>query len=907
MKYSFGRDSFARWRWSRLKVFFGSFLAGSITLGASHAGAAILYVNANGNNPMPPYADWDTAATNIQNAVDAANTGDLVMVTNGVYQTDGRLANGATLPLTNRVAIDKALTVQSVNGPAVTIIEGYQVPGTTNGPSAVRGVYVGDGATLAGFTIEHGATLGPVNPETTNAENHGGGVYCQSTNATVSNCIIVSNFCTIYGAGAYSGTLSGCQINYNAVICGGSAGGGAVAFSRVTDSTINNNSFIGGGGELGGGAYSCILSNCAIDENLRGGVFRSSLDHCTVANNTNGLGGGGAMMSVLNACLVNGNQSSSWGGGVYDCTLNTCTLSNNWSATRGGAVYYDFFQTNAPGDNNILVGNTCGQLGGGLYLSTGSANQNWNITGWSFLTNSAVQDGGGFYLTSLSSGISNCTFAGNMSGGNGGGFCPSSSGSPIHIRNSTLSGNTAQGNGGGAYNAALDDCFVSGNQATNGGGVYGYVSNCVVNGNSALANGGGLYLFDTTTRSPNCRFTNNSAMNGGAAYGGIFTNCVFAGNSAMTNGGAVVIAALNHCLVISNQAAFGGGSFAGGGAPFYPGTSLNYIQCDFIGNSASGDGGGSYGSASNKGTNCNFIGNSALNNGGGIYSGSLSYCIISDNTAGANGGGSYNASLINSLAIRNSAANGGGAYLGSLNNSTIAGNDATVAGGGIYFMTAGTIVSCIIYDNTAPAGQNYSGSPSFSFCCTTPLPPFSSQSITNDPAFIDFGGANFRLQTNSPCINLGVGSPGNVDLDGRQRFVGRIDIGAYEFKGPGIGEFTAWLQQHGLPANGSADFLDSDADGMNNWNEWISGTDPTSSFSVLKMMTPTFTQDLTGTTLTWQSVSNRTYFLQRSGDLLAQPAFSTIQSNIIGQSGTTSYTDTNSVETGPFFYRIGIQ
>ena len=173
-------------------------------------------------------------------------------------------------------------------------------------------------------------------------------MYCQSTNATVSNCIIVSNFCTIYGAGAYSGTLSGCQINYNAVICGGSAGGGAVAFSRVTDSTINNNSFIGGGGELGGGAYSCILSNCAIDENLRGGVFRSSLDHCTVANNTNGLGGGGAMMSVLNVCLVSGNQSSSWGGGVYDCTLNSCTLSNNWSATRGGAAYYDFFQTNAP-------------------------------------------------------------------------------------------------------------------------------------------------------------------------------------------------------------------------------------------------------------------------------------------------------------------------------------------------------------------------------------------------------------------------------------------------------------------------------------------------------------------------------------------------------------------------------
>src|SRR5439155_13933662 len=109
------------------------------------------FVSATSANSIPPYSSWATAAATIQDAIDAASVcGATVLVTDGVYATGGRPVTGG---LSNRVAITKPLTLQSVNGAEATIIQGYKVPGRTNGDFAVRCVYLAADAALRGFTL----------------------------------------------------------------------------------------------------------------------------------------------------------------------------------------------------------------------------------------------------------------------------------------------------------------------------------------------------------------------------------------------------------------------------------------------------------------------------------------------------------------------------------------------------------------------------------------------------------------------------------------------------------------------------------------------------------------------------------------------------------------------------------
>ncbi|MCX6926203.1 MAG: hypothetical protein NT154_23795, partial [Verrucomicrobia bacterium] len=289
------------------------------------------------------YLSWATAATNIQDAVDAATVpGALVLVTNGVYAAGGRALIGT---MTNRVAVDKPLTLRSVNGPTNTIIQGYQVPGTNNGDGAIRCVYLADDASLSGFTLTNGATQTSADYK----NQSGGGVWCEGLSTVVFNCVLSGNSAYFLGGGAYAGTLSDCTLSSNAA---GSKGGGAAW------GTLNNCTLTGNSASNGGGASDSTLFNCLLMGNSAGwrggGVADGTLNNCTLVGNS-AHSGGGADESSLNNCMLSSNSADWHGGGASGSSLNNCTLTGNLASHGGGVSIGGYFGEDVSILKNCIV------------------------------------------------------------------------------------------------------------------------------------------------------------------------------------------------------------------------------------------------------------------------------------------------------------------------------------------------------------------------------------------------------------------------------------------------------------------------------------------------------------------------------------------------------------------------
>ena len=299
-----------------------SLTATTLLLALSNVSAGTLFVRPESTNPVPPFANWATAATNIQQAVNAAAPGNEVVVTNGIY--------GA-------VNVDKPLLLRSVNGPRVTIIDPARLG---------RCAWLTDGTSLTGFWLRHGA-----------ADIFGGGVFCTSSNVFLANCMITDN--SVYtndngvasgsGGGVYGGTLYNCLVASNSAAA---VGGGAIA-STLYNCTVTGNH----ADRYGGGVYSSAATNSIVYSNTAvlpyDNYDLAQFDHCCTAPiPTNGVGnitnapqfvnyaGGDLRQNGVSPCIDAGDNSAV--GTSFD-------LAGNPRIMRGtvdiGA--YEFQGTNA--------------------------------------------------------------------------------------------------------------------------------------------------------------------------------------------------------------------------------------------------------------------------------------------------------------------------------------------------------------------------------------------------------------------------------------------------------------------------------------------------------------------------------------------------------------------------------
>lgn len=234
-------------------------------------GPDVVYVSLDGQH-RSPFTTWETAATNIHDAVALAFEGTRVVVSDGVYR------------VSSEIVLREQATLESFKGRDLTVVDGGDMSRCflLNHADAV----------VDGFTITRGTA------------DRGGGVYIDSAGGTVRDCIIAYNSAGGVGAGGgvflnTQGTVVDCTIATNTA---SDLGGGvcADAGGSILNCVFTGNRSTGnnGGGiffDSGGEARNCLFTDNWAGN--RGGAvycyYGGSVENCTLTRNTATVGGGG--------------------------------------------------------------------------------------------------------------------------------------------------------------------------------------------------------------------------------------------------------------------------------------------------------------------------------------------------------------------------------------------------------------------------------------------------------------------------------------------------------------------------------------------------------------------------------------------------------------------------------------
>jgi hypothetical protein len=729
-------------------------------------------VDVAGANPVAPYVTWATAATNIQDAVTASVVGDVVLVTNGLYAVGGKSMDGV---ITNRVSVDKAITVQSVNGSATTIIQGAWDPTSTNGPGAVRCVWMTNGAVLSGFTLLGGATRAAANPS--NDSENGGGAWAGSTNAIVASCVLTLNSAGNFGGGAYTVTLNSCLLKANSTTGGGSSassGSGAGAYScNLRNCTVTGN-VAGGIYPSGGGVANCNLRNCVITKNQAinsgGGAYHGKLVNCTITGNSvsysGGIGGGVDSATSLTNCIVYGNTIIN--GSTSNINNSTCSYCCTLPAISGVGNMATNPMLLADG---VHLASTSPCIAAGtaaVISSTDIDGQPWNnppsigCDEWYPTPVIAAQPrfqagspAHGLTLNVIAAGQTPFTFLWSKDGAlmQDDGHHSSSATANLVVNNFGL-------DDAGNYQVIVSNAF---------GVVTGAVAQVVIHAVAVV----GVNPVPPFTTWANAATNIQDAINISAAGDIVLvTNGVYDTGGKIEAGDLTNRVAVDKPITVISVNGYAVTVIQGAWDPATTNGPLA-VRCAWL-----ADGAMLNGFTLQNGATRPFSGfvGAPAESGGGVWctstNGIVSNCLLTNNSAVYGGGISYG-TLNNSFVILNMATFGGAGFYATLNNCTVVYNFITTPfstrGGGTY---DGVTRNSIVLNNSdgrfGVGVDNYAaatglpGQAQYSYSCTSPTKS-GTGNINADPEFLDW----FHIASTSLCRSAGsVLNASGADLDG---------------------------------------------------------------------------------------------------------------------------------------------
>lgn len=311
------------------------------------------YVSLDSTNPVLPYSEWSTAATNIQEAIDASSNGDAVLVTNGTYL------------LTGTISVSKDVNLVGVNGATNTILDGSSRHFTCLSLNSANAV-------VDGFTVTKG-----------DSDSLGSGSSAAGVNVAagvIRNCIITGNKGEMDGVGGYAvglaisgGYAYECVVSGNSLDSASGSGNAAAGICCVGDGVVRDclvlSNVVRDVSGLGrAGAVQCVygglMENCRIEGNSVNQVSGSG-------HTTAGVGCSGG--AVVRNCLIIGNSITGHmtgtafellGGGA-SCSSNglfqNCTIVSNRISprpgTQGGGAGGIYCYDGARVWNTIVSGN----------------------------------------------------------------------------------------------------------------------------------------------------------------------------------------------------------------------------------------------------------------------------------------------------------------------------------------------------------------------------------------------------------------------------------------------------------------------------------------------------------------------------------------------------------------------